>query len=281
MRISLADFWRTLGVMAIWGLNFPVSKIGLVELPPILLVALRFTVVALVLVPFVRFPRGQLVHLLPVSLTLGGVHFSLMFTGLARTDASMAALLGPMQIPFAALMAALVFGERVTLRLVVGFLVSFAGLALIAGGPHAADPVPILLILAAGIAWAISNIQLKAVAGLEPYSVTAWIALLSAPQLFLISLVLEENHIAVLTSAGWRGWGAVLFQAVFIAIVSYTMWYQLLRRYPVNIMMPMTLLTPVFGVLFSVLLLGEHLTLQLVAGGLVTLSGVAVTALRR
>jgi O-acetylserine/cysteine efflux transporter len=281
MRMSLADFWRTLGVMVIWGLNFPISKIGFVEFPPILLVALRFTVVALLLVPFVRFPRAQLVHILPVSLTLGGVHFSLMFTGLARTDASLAALLGPMQVPFAALMAALVFGERVTMRLIVGFLISFVGLALIAGEPRATDPVPILLILAAGVAWAISNIQLKSVASLDPYSVTAWIALLSAPQLFLISLVLEENHIAVLTAAGWRGWGAVLFQAVFIAILSYTVWYKLLRRYPVNLMMPMTLLTPVFGVLFSVLLLGERLTLQLVAGGLATLAGVAVTALRK
>ena len=281
MRMSLADFWRTLGVMAIWGLNFPVSKIGFADFPPVLMMALRFSVVALLLVPFARFPRGQLVHILPLSLTLGSVHFSLMFAGLARIDASMAALLGPVQIPFAALLAALVFGERITMRLVVGFLIAFLGIALIAGEPRAADPVPILLILGAGFAWAVANIQLKSVATLDPYSITGWVALLAAPQLLLISLVVEENHTTVLASAGWRGWGAVLFQAIVIAILSYTVWYKLLRRYPVNLMMPLTLLTPVFAVLFSVLMLGERLTFQLVLGGIATMAGVAVSAFRR
>jgi len=267
--------------MLIWGLNFAVSKAGLAEMPPLMMMALRFGVAALILCPFYPLSPRLLVHVLPLSLTLGSVHFGLMFTGLARVDAALAALLVPIQVPIAAVLGAFVFRERLTVRLLIGLVVAFAGITLIVGEPRASDPVPVLMILGASFVWAIANIQMKSTAGINPYALTGWIAFFAAPQLLLLSFLIEFDQWHLVGSAGWRGWGAVFFQAIGVSIMSYGFWYPLIRVYPVNIMMPLTLLVPVIAVAFAVLLLGEELTWWLVSGGLLTLAGVAITVVRR
>jgi O-acetylserine/cysteine efflux transporter len=274
------DLLRTLAVMLIWGLNFVVAKWGLAEFPPLLMMGLRFGIVALLLCPWNRLSPRLLVHVLPLSLTLGSVHYSLMFGGLDRVDAALAALLVPAQVPIAAALAALVFRERITLRLTLGIAIAFVGVALIAGEPRASEPLPVMMILGASLVWAIANIQLKFIVGVGPSALTGWIAFFAAPQLLALSLVFEREHWRVLAEASWRGWSSVAFQAVAVAILSYAMWYRLLRLYPVNQLMPFTLLAPVIAVAAAVALLGEALSLRLLAGGVATMAGVAVTVLR-
>jgi O-acetylserine/cysteine efflux transporter len=274
------DLLRTLAVMVIWGLNFIVAKWGLAEFPPLLMMGLRFGIVALLLCPWNRLSPRLLVHILPLSLTLGSVHYSLMFGGLDRVDAALAALLVPAQVPIAAALAALVFRERITLRLMLGTAIAFVGVALIAGEPRASEPLPVMMILGASLIWAIANIQLKFVAGVDPSVLTGWIAFFAAPQLLALSLLFEREHWRVLAEASWRGWSSVAFQAVAVAILSYAMWYRLIRLYPVNQLMPFTLLAPVIAVAAAVALLGEALSLRLLAGGIATMAGVAVTVLR-
>ena len=57
-------------VMAVWALNFPIAKIGLAQLPPMLLMTLRFALVAAILLPFVKRPDGQWRQVLLISVTL-------------------------------------------------------------------------------------------------------------------------------------------------------------------------------------------------------------------
>ena len=69
--------------------------------------------------------------------------------------------------------------------------------------------------------------------------------------------------------------------AILVTVISYVMWYRILRRYSVNQAMPFTLLVPVIGVLAAALLLDEPLTLRVILGGVATIAGVAVIVLRR
>jgi len=87
------DVLLALAVIVVWALNFPISKLGFVDFPPILFMALRFAIVAALLCPFFHPPRAKLKQIMLVSVTLGMFHFSLMFSGLARTDSATAALL--------------------------------------------------------------------------------------------------------------------------------------------------------------------------------------------
>jgi O-acetylserine/cysteine efflux transporter len=269
-------------VMAIWALNFPISKLAFSEFPPILFMAVRFALVALLICPFRRLPLAKLRPIVLVSVTLGTFHFGLMFTGLSRTDAATAALLVQSQVPFAALLAAFFFKDRVTPRLLAGMLIAFLGVALIAGEPRFnGDPWPALMILAAAFAWAVANLQFKQIGAIDGFALSGWMALFAAPQLFCISLLIERHQFFAVTHAGWRGWGGIVFGAVAVTILSYGMWYPLMRKYPVNQVMPFTLLVPALAVGASYLILGELLDWQALVGGLATLAGVAVIVLRR
>ncbi len=269
-------------VMLVWGLNFAVAKVGLAQLPPIMLVTLRFALVALMLAPFVKVPRGKLPQIFAVSVTLGLLHFSLMFNGLREVDAAAAAISIQLQVPFAALLAALVFGDRLGWRRAGGMLIAFAGVALIAGEPRLEGHyLALAMVIGAACIWAVAGVQIKAMGEVDGGQINAWLAIFATPQLAVASLLLEGGQWAALQAADWRAFAAVVYQAVVVVGFGYGTWYRLLRTYDVNQAMPFTLLVPLFGVLSGLVFLGEALTAALVAGGLLTVLGVGIITLRR
>ena len=68
---------------------------------------------------------------------------------------------------------------------------------------------------------------------------------------------------------------------VVVSIVGHGLWYLLVPKYQTNQTMPFTLLIPVFGVSMGALILGEDITWHILAGGLVTIAGVAIVLLRK
>lgn len=66
-----------------------------------------------------------------------------------------------------------------------------------------------------------------------------------------------------------------------IAIFTYWIWYNMMRRYPVNQVMPFTLLLPLIGVAAGAVMRGEEVTWQMMVGGLATVAGVAIIVIRR
>jgi O-acetylserine/cysteine efflux transporter len=276
------DLVLVLIVMVIWGLNFVVAKWGLTQFPPIFMMGLRFAVVAALLLPFVRIPKKQLRGIALLSFTLGCVHFSLMFTGLQGTDAAAAAIAIQIQVPFAALIAAVVLKDRLGWRRAGGMALAFVGVVIMAGEPRlSGNLLPLGLIIAASFMWAVANVQIKQLGAVDGFALNAYLGLFAAPQLFLTSALLETGQIAALRSADWVGWSAVAYMAILVTVISYVMWFRVLRRYTVNQAMPFTLLVPVLGVLSAALLLDEPLTWRVILGGVATIAGVAVIVLRR
>lgn len=268
--------------MLIWGLNFVMAKIGLAEFPPLLLIGLRFTLVAILLVAFVPVPKDKLPQILAASVVMGGLHFSLMFTGLTEVDAAVASIAVQIQVPFSSLLAAMFFGDKLGWRRAMAMVVAFVGIVLIAGEPRmAAKLAPLAMIIAASFLWAVGNIQVKQMGEMNEFSTNAWMAVFTAPQLFIASALFESGQIDSIVNASWAAWGAIAFMSIFVTIVGYGLWYYLLPRYPVNQTMPFILLMPVFGVLFGVWLLDELLSWQMIAGGVLTLAGVGVIVVRR
>lgn len=134
--LGLRDAGLAVLVMAIWGYNFVVAKIGLTGLPPIFMMALHFAMSAVLLVPFVSMPREKLKQIVALSVVLGAGHFSMMFTGLKGPDRSTAAIAGQLQVPFSALLATVLLNDPPGWRRVIGMVVAFGGVILIAGEPR-------------------------------------------------------------------------------------------------------------------------------------------------
>jgi len=270
-------------VVLIWGVNFVVAKIGVAEIPPILLMSMRFGVVAVLLLPFVRLPRGRMKGIAILSFSLGTVHFSFMFTAMKTLDAGTAAILTQIQVPFSTLLAALVFGERLGWVRAAGMGLAFAGVAIMLGEPRlTGNLLAAGFVIFAAFMWAVANIQIKALGPVDGFSLNAYLGLFAAPQLLGTSLLLESDHREALAQADWgAALFAVFYLGVMVQIVSYAIWYRLLRLYPVYQVMPLTLLVPVLGVVSGIVLRGEILTWPVVIGGAVTVAGVGLITLWR
>jgi len=269
-------------IAAIWGFNFAIAKIGLYQLPPIFMMALRWGLVGLLLGPFVKPPRGLWKPVIWLSFTLGFVHFAVMFTGLKDLDAATAAIAIQLQVPFAALLAAVFFNDKLGWRRALGLAVAFVGVAIIAGEAHLAGSyLPLALVIVAACIWSVANVQIKLMGEVDGMMLNAWIGVFAAPQLAVASFLLEDGQWAALAAADWQAAMAVVYQAVLVVIVGYGGWYWLLRHHSVNQVMPFTLLVPGFGVLSGVLFLGESLTPALIVGGLLTVLGVGIITLIR
>lgn len=278
--MPLRDLLLGLFVIAIWALNIIVIKLGVADLPPLLLTTLRFALVAALLVPFHPVHRHQLPFLLLLSLTFGSLHFALLFIGLGQAEAGTGALLVQMGTPFATVLAVIFLREHLDARRLIGLLLSFGGVMVLAGGPTLPAPLPLALLLLSALGWAISQLLIKRGPKIPPLALAGWIALFSVPQVALGSWWFETDHIAALTNAGWAGWGAVVYTAVMSSIVAYGIWYGLLRRHPVSRVTPLTLLMPVGAVLLGAWLLGDSLNIYKLAGGGLVLAGLALIILQ-
>lgn len=270
-------------VAVFWAYNFLASKYGVTHFPPILFTGLRFLLLLVLMLPFMRpVPRSQWKGVAGVALCMGVLHFSLMFTGLAMaSNVSAVALASQMQVPFAALLAMLFLGERVGWRRWSGILAAFAGVALIGFDPRIFDDkLALLFVLGGAVTFALNTVIAATVRDIPVFSMQAWIALAAAPGLILVSLVFEQGQWHAIATADALDWGAVIYSCIGASVIGHGIVYWLLRRYPVSVVAPWTLLSPVLAVVFGVWLWGDAVTWRLLVGGALTLGGVAVITVR-
>ncbi len=273
------DLLAGLVVSALWGTNFAVVKLGVSYMPPFLFTTLRFVVIAALLVPFFRLPRSKMLDVALFSFLLGTCHFGLMFFSMRGMDAATMAIIMQTCFPFSALCAAILYKERLGWIRFLGMVLSFGGVALLVGEPTFPTPFFFMLAIVSALGWVFSNIAVKRIGRIEPLALSGWMALFGIPQLLILSLIFETGQWQVLSTFHWGMIFPVFYTAIMASIAAYTLWYRLLLRYQLNQVVPFTLLNPVFGVSMGILLLGESLTWHRLAGGAVTVTGVALIQL--
>ena len=276
------DYLFAVIVMVVWGVNFVASKWAVAEIPPLLFTAVRFMLVGALLAPFFRVPdlRGRLPFLMLFGLVLGVGHFGMTFIGLRGADASTAAIMIQLQVPMSTLLAFLFFDDKVGWWRGIGIALAFCGVVLLAGEPQAAELWAVCLIGFSALMWASSNVLLKKSRPINPFALNGWMALCAVPQLLILSLIFEQDQIESLTNASTRAWGSFFFTVLFSSVLAYSLWYRLISKYPMNQVVPLTLLAPVIGVISGVVLMDDPLSMERLAGSALTLSGVALIQLR-
>ncbi|HAM47076.1 MAG TPA: EamA family transporter [Alphaproteobacteria bacterium] len=270
-------------ITLIWGFNFVAGKAGVNEIPPILFTGLRFLLLSVMLVPFLRIHRGQMWPIFVISMTMGGVHFALFYGGLAAAeDVSTVAIAVQLGVPFSTIMSILFLNEKVYWRRWSGIALSFLGVMVIGFDPKVFTYIEgLLLVVAAAFVGSIAMIFMRRLEDVPVFQLQAWIALLSWPLLFLFSAIMEQDQLDAIKSASWLGWSGVLYTAIGASLIGHAGMYYLLQRYEVTQTAPLTLLAPIWGVVFSVLLLGDTLTERMLIGGVMTLIGVGIVSLRQ
>jgi len=269
-------------ITLIWGLNLIVSKIGLESVPPMLFTALRFAVLAAVTWPFLRVVPGKMNAMVVAALLSGALNFGLLFAGLSiAQNVSAVAIAGQLGVPFTTLLSVALLGETVRWRRWTGIAMSFAGVMIIGLDPVVFSYWPsLVLVIASALVGSLGVIAVKRLPDFRPLEIQAWFSWVSLPVLALLAWAAHHPSVDDLRAIPLAAWGAVAFTALLGSLVAHTGFFHLVQRYPVTSVAPLTVLSPVFSVLFGVTLLDDAMTPRIAIGGLVTLVGVLIITVR-
>jgi O-acetylserine/cysteine efflux transporter len=271
-------------VAATWGLNFVVIDVGLEQVPPLVLCALRFALVGVPLAFFVRRPAVPWRLIIGIGLALGVAKFGLLFLSMdVGMPAGLASVVLQAQAPFTLLLAALVAGERPTRAQSSGLLVALLGIALIAtasgGGITTAG---LAMCLGAAAAWSVANLLMKRATAADPVALMVWISLIPPLPLLVLSVLVDgPASLSTILHLDMKSLLAILYIAAFSTLGGFAAWSFLMKTHPAAQVASFALLVPPFGLTFAALLLGEPLGPVQVASALLVVSGVALATNRR
>ncbi|CAM4082706.1 putative amino-acid metabolite efflux pump [Pseudomonas reidholzensis] len=278
--MPLKDLLIALVVITVWGVNFVVIKVGLDDLPPMLLGALRFILVALPAVFLIKRPNLPWRWLIAYGATISLGQFAFLFQAMASgMPPGLASLILQSQAFFTLGFAALFLGERLRPASLLGLLVAAAGLALI-GSEHSSHVplIALLLTLCGGAMWGMGNIITRRFGSVNLMALVVWGGLIPPLPFLALSWGLEgpERISHALSHIGWGTVAALCFLAYASTMLGYTLWSTLLSRHPAGKVAPFSLLVPVVGLSSSALLLDERLSALQGWGALLVMLGLLV-----
>lgn len=251
-------------VVFVWGLNFIAIYFGLKGFPPFLLCALRFGLSALPWVFFLPKPKAPIKYIIGYGVFTFALQFGFLFSGIhLGLSSGLASLVLQVQVFFSIGLAFLFFQDRPSLWKIIGSLISFVGIGVVAAHVNGGTTfIGLILTLLAAFSWATGNMFTKKVDAKSPLALVVWGNLIAFPFMVLAS-VLVEGPVLMLSSLENVSWITVLaiVYTVYISThVGYGAWGFLLNTYPTSVIVPFTLLIPVVGFMGSALFLGEELS---------------------
>ncbi|MDB4821722.1 EamA family transporter [Candidatus Pseudothioglobus singularis] len=261
-----------------WGLGFTLAKIGMEQFSALLIMSIRFGIAGLVLVWFTKPPWGHMREIFVVALIGSTIQYGLTYNGLKGIDASTAAILVQLEGPILALMGTILLKEKLGLTRALGMGFAFLGVFIIAGEPRLDGHIDsVILLIAGSTVWAVAQIMISRLKGLSGITILAWVAIMATPQMLIASLIIEDGQWQAITTASLVDWSIIFYLAFIMTVVGYSVWYHLLSSVDVSKVSPFLMLLPITSIIAGMVLLDEKLTLSMIIGGLMIMTGVAST----
>ncbi|KJS03279.1 MAG: multidrug DMT transporter permease [Desulfobulbaceae bacterium BRH_c16a] len=259
-----------------WGFNFIAGKIGAEVFQPLFFTALRFLFLLLLMLPWLKPAPGYMKPLLRVAFLLGVLHFGMIFIGLnAGGNIASIAITTQLYVPFSAIFASVFLREKISLVSLFSIALAFGGVMVIGFDPIVFNHLDaISWVAGAAFVMAVATILMRQCPNLGVFRLQAWIALVALPSLLLLSSIFESGQVQILSDVSIIDFWTPLYSAVGASIIGHGIVYYLLGRYPVSIVTPLLLPTPVIATFFGVFLFGDILGWKMIVGGSMTLGGV-------
>ncbi len=293
--VKKKDLLLALLVVIIWGANFTVIKLGLNGVPSMLLVSVRYTFVAFPAIFFIKKPNLDWKYIICYGLTVGVAQFACLFYALERgMPAGLASIIVQLQSFISPLLSTLFLKEKLKPKQIIGFIIAGSGLAII-GIASTNDTIssiplgPLLLTICAPIFWSISNIISKRCANmvadkgeeLDMLAMVVWSGLVPPIPMLLLALLINTPQLVLnsLANLNFLSIFATLYVSLAATLFGYGFWNNLISKYPLSKISPITLLVPVTGLLIARIVLSEHLSKIQWIGSLVILIGLIISNL--
>ncbi len=283
--MPLTHLLLALAVVAVWGTNFVVIRLGLDVFAPYTFAALRYTFSFLPFIFFIPRPAMTWGKLALFGVMIGVGQFGLLFWAM-RSDISpgLASLVIQSQVFFTIGMSAVLYRERLKALQWVAFALAVGGLAIVASHVSAAAGVTlfgIVLVIGAALSWSVCNLVARAAGRVDALGFMVWSSPFAAVPLWAISFAQNGPGAVVdsLAHAGVVAWAAVAWQAIGNTLFGYGAWNWLLARHSASTVTPTALLVPIFGMTASALALHEGLPDWKLAAALLVMGGLAMNLL--
>ena len=272
-------------VVVIWGLNFLAIDIGLADVPPLVFLALRFILVAIPAIFFIKPPKIGWRNVLLIGAFLSLGQFALLYLSLSLgMPPGLASLLLQTQVVLSVIVSAILLRERPTKRQLTGIVVGMAGLAVVVvGHSYAAPWLPVVILLLAALSWAIGNVLSRRAKVASGLSLVVWSGLVVPIPSLALAMVVDSPAVVV-DSLAHLSVAAILstvYTAVAASLIGYGIWNTLLSKYPTSAVVPFTLLVPVVGIIAAWIVVNEQPSLTEMLGGAVMLAGLAIAVIVR
>ena len=276
--MSFRDILIAISVPILLGFGFVIAKPAMEYFPPYLLMGMRFTIPALILVWWFPIPKGLFLDLFKVSFIGSTLQYGLTYNGLNIIDASSAVLLVQLEVPFGILIAFFLLKEIPSIKNIIGLIIAFLGVFILTGAPNLEGKYfGVLLTLSGAFTWSLGAVMAKPLSKkIGAFALMTWLCVFSGPMLVLISAIFDGNPIQYILSANFYSWLTVIYLGFFMQPIAYGAWYYVLSKYPVNKVMPVLLLLPMTGFITAIFLLGEEPPKQVFLGGVIIVFGVGM-----
>lgn len=260
------------------GLAFIAIKIGVGQVPPLLLTALRFIFAAVPAIFFVARPKAPARLVALYGLLIGVGVFGLMFLAIAHgMPAGLASLVIQLQAFITVFFAWALLRERPTAIQMSAASLAFLGIVVIGSARlGGASLGPFLLVVAAALCWGAANIAGKRAGRIDMFAFTIWSSLAAPAPLLALSLFFEgPRAVAALAQPSWVLVLCVAGLAYGGTVLGFGLWSRLLAHYPAAEVAPFALLIPVVGMVSGWLVFAEPLSPIEFAGAALVMAGLS------
>lgn len=280
--MNLASLGLMVLVNLAWALNTVVSKLAVDTLgaPPLFYAGARGAIVAIALAPLLRPVPKQLPLVMATGLAISGGSFALLYMGLITATPSAAGIVSLSGAPLTVLFAILFLGERVRWRRALGIGLTFGGvLVAMTGQGGLAMSSGLWLVFLSAVVGAMGSVFVKRLE-IDSFRLQAWAALASVAFLTPLTLALEPSPLPALVAAPWELTACLLFAALIVSVGAHGTYYKLFQKHDANVLVPLTLLNPLFTVALGAWLTNDPIGPRLLLGGAVAMVGVAIILMR-
>ena len=275
-NIDLKGFAVIVVLAILGGINYPAIKISNTGLSPVFTTFLRSLIASFlgiiycIIIKQPLFHKGILLFHGFVTGMLFGLEFACLYLGMLYTDAARAAVFVYFSPFVVALGAHFFLKEKLNSLKIFGLFLAFIGVFLVFKDKPSQRSGDLMFLgdileITAAIFWGTTTLYIKKylARSVHPINTFLYQLVFSIPIILICAYILEDKwifniNINVLASVG--------YQSIIIAFATYLIWFMLIHRYPVARLSVFTFLTPVFGVLFGVIVLGEKITAGLILG---------------
>lgn len=279
----MTPFHTLMAVLAavLWGFNFVVIKVGLGSFPPLLFAALRFVVI--VFPAIFWLPRRDMPWrwIVAVGIAMGVMQFGCLYIGMDYgVPPGLASILVQSQALMTLLLSTVLLRDVPRPQQWLGVGLALAGMGAIATAQEGQTQLlGLLLVLCSSLSWASGNICIKRSQITNGFRLLVWMALIPPLPLLGLSLVFETGQWQALRSLTPLGLGAILYTGLISSLLCFGFWAYLVQHYSPNRVAPFSLLVPIFGLGFAVVLLGESLSPLEMIGAILVFAGLTLAVL--